>query len=190
MRDIIQNWQGTDAELLAELNAKTIKRKVGDGMVTLAMIGDLSVELVASLSLTLDMVIENMPTGTQPEMAAKSMLVNFANRLRVSDRGLDFHNDVVRSQFTQILLSAGWEQPAIDAILGLGAVYESVAQQSVGRDAIQSDIDAMRAVFAQEELSQQWAEQQNDAINAAVAAGDRAGLVAALRAAADELEGG
>jgi hypothetical protein len=154
VRDIIENWQGTDAELLAELNAKAIKRKVGDGMVTLAMIGDLGVELVASLSLTLDMVIDQMPTGTQAEMAAKSMLVNFANRLRVSDRGLDFHNDVVRGQFTQILIGAGWQQASVDAVLGLGAVYESVAQQSVGRDAIQSDIDAVRRTIRIEGLQQ------------------------------------
>ncbi len=144
MRDVIANWQGTDAELLTALNLKQFKRKVGDGMVTLAMIGDLGVELVASLSLTLDMVIENMPLGTQAEQAAKSMLVNFANRLRVSDRGLDFHNDTVRTQFTQILLGAGWQQSAIDAVLGLGAVYDSHADRALGRSAIQSDVNAVR----------------------------------------------
>lgn len=151
MRDIIQNWQGTDAELLTALNAKTIKRKIGDGMVTLAMIGDLSVEVASSVNLALETVLAGMPEGTQTELATKSMLKRFLDRLTVSDRGLDFHNDEVRAQLTGLLTLGGIATEVIESVLSLGAVYESIAIQAIGHDATQGDIDAERhAIWASE----------------------------------------
>ena len=129
MRDIIQNWQGTDAELLAELNAPTIK---------------------------------------------------------VVDKSFGTVRDLVKKMSAEF----GWDKGAEEKLLSIGVKTHSPAFASLGRDATQEDIDNYRAVFDQEALEQKWAEQQNELVNIAIATGDKAKLVAALRAAADELEGG
>ena len=152
MRTTIENWQGTDAELLAELNDPKYKRVIGTGMVTLAMVGDVSVELAAGLNYTLEQVIAMMPTTNDAERAQVSLLKRFADRLTISDLGLDLSNDTVRSQMSAILQSAGWVSQQIDPILALGAVYESEAKRSLGRSATQQDVDDIRVLVKTQDL--------------------------------------
>jgi hypothetical protein len=72
----------------------------------------------------------------------------------------------------------------MDAITG-GLRYAGVTTADV-----QAAIDAEASRLAAETLEAEWVSLQNDGgINAAVAAGDRAGLVAALTAAADAIGG-
>jgi hypothetical protein len=190
MRNTIENWNGTDTDLLTELNHKQHKRVIGDGMVTLAMVGSLSVELAATVNLKLEIHLAKMPETNPIEMAQKSMLRRFLERFTVSDRGLDFSNDEVRAQLSQLLLMGGIPQEQITAMLSLGAVIESDADQALGRDAVQSDIDEVRAVIAREQLQADWGQLFAEAIQPALQTGTRAEVAAAIRAVADGMEGG
>ncbi len=186
MRDVIANWQGTDAELLTALNLKQFKRKVGDGMVTLAMIAAVDPSLSALVGFRIEQLIPQMPTATEQQQADKRQVEKFLFRLEGSDLGLDFNNDAIREQFTLLLTATGFTAEQIDIVLGVGAVYESHAIRALGRAAIQSDVDAVRhdiwvtglqtkanhavALFidAAREAGKQWsAEEQADQLLAA-----------------------
>ena len=190
MRTTIENWSESDADLLTELNRKQHKRVVGDGMVTLAMVGGLNVELAAGVNLTLERILAGMPETNQQEVAQKSMLRRFLERFTVSDRGLDFGNYQVRQQLNYLLGLGGIPSQSIEAMLSLGAVYESDTDRSLGRAAVQSDVDAVRAVIAREELQTDWANQFAAYLQPILETGTRGELAAALRAAADSVEGG
>jgi len=187
MRAVIENWTGKDSELLAELNRPQHKRVIGDGMVTLAMISNLSIELAAALAYTLDSVIQTMESGPQKQQA--TLLRYFEQRLNVSDRGLDFSNDVLRSQVSTILQSAGWAAEQINLILSLGAVYESDAYLAIQRDATQQDIDTIRAVMAREAIQTRWSELFASDIQPALQTGTREEVIVAIRAVADAMGG-
>jgi len=82
-------------------------------------------------------------------------------------------------------------QSAMDAITG-GLRYAGVTEEDVQAviDAEATRIAAEATRIAAETLKAEWVSLQNDGgINAAVAAGDRAGLVAALQAATDAIGG-
>jgi hypothetical protein len=61
-------------------------------------------------------------------------------------------NDAVRGQLGQLLSLGGVPQEHIDAVLSLGAVYRSDADLSLGRDATQGDVDAVRGAIGIENL--------------------------------------
>jgi hypothetical protein len=145
MREIIENFEGTDAELLAALNAKDKKRVIGEGLVTLLMVAAIDQDLAAKLNFTLEQTIAGMRQATdQATQAQASFLDRILKRLSESSNGADFANDQFRATATALLLQAGWTQTEIDTVLNLGAVYESTADQTLGRDATQTDIDDVR----------------------------------------------
>jgi hypothetical protein len=152
MRTIIENWQGTDAELLVDLNTKRHKVVIGDGMVTLAMIAAVDAKLSALLGFRVEQFIALMPISTEQEVADKRQVEKFLFRLEGSDLGLDFNNDSVRGQFGYIMQRTGFSQTEIDTVLGVGAVYKSDADLSLGRDATQDDVDAVRGAIVIENL--------------------------------------
>ncbi|MEZ6097228.1 MAG: hypothetical protein R3C03_23895 [Pirellulaceae bacterium] len=167
MNNTILNWTGTDEELLTELNRKQFKRVIGDGLVTLPMVAAVSVELAANLNFTLESTItflrtpakddqgNDIPIPTE-QLAQASLIDKFTKRLTESSYGLDCGNDSLRSQMTGILVGAGWDQSSIDTVLSIGAVYESLADRALQRDATQQDIADVRAVKAREAMQQKY----------------------------------
>lgn len=149
MRSIIQSWVGTDEDLLALLNQKRYKVKVGDGLVTLPMIAAVDVTLAATLNYTLEGTIAALKASPNIEDQIQASLVDkFTKRLTESSYGLDFANDALRAQMTDILLGAGWDQSNIDTVLSVGAYFISDADKELDRDAVQEDIDSIRDQIA------------------------------------------
>lgn len=185
MRETIENWTGSDADLLTELNRKQFKRVIGNGLVTLPMIANVSVELAAGLNYTLQQVIAALKTSDPP---TGSFIETFYLRLTTSSFGIDLAHDVLRAQLTTLLSGAGWQQAQIDAVLNIGAVMESLADRAIGRDAVQSDIDDVRAVIAREDLQADYAREFGVSIQPALQTGTRAEVAAAMRSAADAVE--
>ena len=106
--------------------------------------------------------------------------------LRVLEgQGADFSTDE-----NQIILAQYPDVAVRNVLLGIGRSTVSPAQDAIGRAVTLADMTAAHAVQDQQTLEQQWAAEQNSGINAAVAAGDRTALVAALRASATTLEAG
>jgi hypothetical protein len=153
MRTIIESRQGTDAELLAELNRKQFKRTVNDGLVSLAMVAAVSEPLAGKLALTIKRTIQAleaaytaMPAGEQRDAteAQHDVFVSFNKRLLESSYGAPINHDSFRATFTGLATQAGWSAVEIETFLSLGAVVESSADLSLGRDATQDDVDAVR----------------------------------------------
>ena len=114
---------------------------------------------------------------------ANELLKSF---LRVLEgQGADFSTDG-----NQSILAQYPDVAVRDVLLGIGRSTVSPAQDAIERAVTLADMTAARAVQDQQTLEQQWAAEQNSGINAAVAAGDRTALVAALRASATTLEAG
>ena len=188
MREVIENWEGTDEDLLDELNRKQFKQTVGDGMVTLQMIQPAT--LGATLNYSLELVVEGLKQSDPPQ---GSYVEKFFKRLVESSAGVDLANDELRGQLTALLVGAGWDQSQIDAVLAHGAVYESYADRALlGRDAVQADIDETRALIAQEQAQvdfvTKWDTLHNTHLATVRDAFDNAGMPAALRAMADAWE--
>jgi hypothetical protein len=186
MRDIIEQHQGTDAELLEILNQKNIKQIPNDGMVTLAMVGSLSVDLAAQVNFTLESVLANLSENTPQEKASKSMLSRFLDRFTISDRGLDLANDTVRTTLTDMLTLGGMDPTSINQLLNLGAFYLSVADLYLRRDATLDDIEAEREVIARDQRQQKWLDVFARLIQPALQQGSSEDLAEAIRLAAEE----
>jgi hypothetical protein len=152
MRTIIETFEGTDDELLDALNDRTIKKVNGDGMVTLAMVADLSLELAAQVTLILQSTLDAMPSEQPQQQAHKLVLQKFFDRFTVSDRGLDFANLQVRATLKDALDAGGMSAEQIDEVLSLGAFYISIAEQTLGRDATIEDVEAERDLIAKNRI--------------------------------------
>lgn len=187
MRNVIENWNGTDADLLVELNRKQFKRVIGNGLVTLPMVAAVDTTLAATLNYTLQQVIAALKVSDPP---MGSFVETFYLRLTTSSFGIDLANDALRAQMTQLLSSAGWTQQQIDTVLSIGAVLESHADLALGRDAVQSDLDEVRATIAREQLQADYSEQFNVLIQPNLQTGTRAEVAGAMRQAADAIEAG
>jgi hypothetical protein len=186
MREIIENFQGTDEELLLILNEKNIKKVNGDGMVTLAMVGDVSVELAAAVNFTLESVLANLSENSLEEKAQKSMLSRFLDRFTVSDRGLDLANETVRTTMTEMLTLGGMNQESITLLLNLGAYYISAAEKALGREATIEDIETEREIINRELLQQRWQDLFLSIIQPALQTGSEQEIVEAIGQVAEE----
>jgi hypothetical protein len=185
MRNIIENFTGTDDELLAVLNDRTIKKVNGDGMVTLAMVADLSLELAAQVTLILQSTLDAMQSEEPQQQANKLVLQKFFDRFTVSDRGLDFANEQVRATLSQVL-AAGLSAEQIEEVLSLGAFYVSVAEETLGRDATIEDVEAERQVIEREGLQQRWQDLFLSIIQPALQTGTIEEIVDAIEQVAEE----
>lgn len=187
--DTVRSWQGTDAALLADLN--TARHKVTHN--TFLTIAGVTLRLgdtvAAQLNLTLKTVADQLLSSADLAMKAQGLLIeDFREKFARSDTGVDFSNDILRAQLQGILTQAGWPQQSIDALLALGYTLQSDAQLELGRDATANDLTAIRAEIATQTLDQQYKELMNIAVYDSLHRGNRADLVAALRAVADGLE--
>jgi alkylhydroperoxidase/carboxymuconolactone decarboxylase family protein YurZ len=185
MRNIIETFEGTDDELLSVLNERTIKKVNGDGMVTLAMVADVSLELAAQVTLILQSTLDAMPSEEPQQQAQKLVLQKFFDRFTVSDRGLDFANLQVRATLSQVL-AAGLSAEQIEEVLSIGAFYVSIAEETLGRDATIEDVEAERQIIAREELQQRWQELFLSVIQPALQAGTEQEIVEAIGQVAEE----
>jgi hypothetical protein len=185
MRSIIETFEGTDDELLAVLNERNIKKVNGDGMVTLAMVADLSLELAAQVTLILQSTLDAMPSEEPQQQAQKLVLEKFFDRFTVSDRGLDFANEQVRATLSQVL-SAGLSEEQIEEVLSLGAFYVSIAEQTLGRDATIEDVEAERQIIEREGLQQRWQDLFLSIIQPALQTGSEQEIVEAIGQVAEE----
>jgi len=121
--------------------------------------------------------------GEDPQIALSTVrsggnevLYAFLRVLEASPTGLDFSTD--ENQAVLATYPAGTVR---DLLLALGR--PSAARKGLGRDAVLQDVIDARAQQTREQLESDWAAQQNAGINAAVSAGDRPALKAALLAA-------
>jgi len=152
MRSIIETFEGTDDELLDLLNDRTIKKVNGDGMVTLAMVADLSLELAAQVTLIMQSTLDAMPSEEPQQQAQKLVLHKFFDRFTVSDRGLDFANEQVRATLKDALDAGGMNAEQIEEVLSIGAFYVSIAEETLGRDATIEDVEAERDLIAKNRI--------------------------------------
>lgn len=185
MRSVIETWNGSDEDLLVELNRKQFKRTIGNGLVTLPMVAAVDQTLAATLNYTLQQVIASLKVSDPP---TGSFLDTFYQRLTTSSFGIDLANDALRTQLTNLLTGAGWQAEQVAAVLSIGAVLESHADLAIGRDAVQADIDDVRAVMAREAVQARYAQQFSTFIQPALQTGTAAEIAAAMRSAADAIE--
>ena len=208
IRDTIETWQGSDADLLVALNEPRNKRKVNDGLVSLAMVGERSEPLAGMLAVTMKRVIatlgqtvDTLPDGPQKDQTEGQYEIfdSFFKRLKESSYGAPIDSDAFRNQFTAVAVQSGWDAGSIEAFLSLGAVVTSDAFDELGRDAAQPDVDEVRTLIAEEaeEAARQLAvsdlqTEYDTAYNAHVANallnGDKPQVIAGLRSMADDLE--
>lgn len=179
-----------DADLLVELNRPQRKKINGrGGLVTMAETTDaLGTELTAMFNFTIQQVVENLRLSQSPADHAQALyLFDFRERFSKSDLGVDFSNETLRATLTALLTQANWTQEQIAGILALGYTLQSPAQEMLGRPATQADINDYREWTVKEKVKNDY---QNgmEPVLVAYESGNRAELVAALRALADGLE--
>lgn len=143
IKQTVAEWSGSDEELLSAINAKTIKRKT-IGRVSIAGMGDIDPTLTATFLATVRGVVNALMAGDPSQQAQGILFGSFLDRFVNNVDGIDLANDTLRSNLQALLSGAGWTQPQIDAVLGLGYVLDSIADQELGRDATQADIDSAR----------------------------------------------
>lgn len=120
--------------------------------------------------------------------AAKANAGNLSMLMsRLPTAGIDLTDSNIRSLISAAATAQGYTAGQINVLLALGYVYKSLAQKHYARDAVQGDIDTVRQEVMQEQLEQEYLSGLNVGVNAALAAGDRAGLIAALQALAADL---
>lgn len=210
-----QTHQLTDAEFLAEINDKKTMLKdyhpnkttwesdsVGErqvrGMHSNATFGARlgSTQLGTFLSLLRGAISQYRSAGDQASLGTAEVLEGFLNRFNTTIYGLDFTDAEIRSQISQLYQSVGADpQPVLD----LGYTLISTADELLGRDATQADVDEVKAAIeaAQDAAAEQQAAidlqieydaKFNQHVSTALFTGDRAGVVAGLRAFADAME--
>ena len=108
-------------------------------------------------------------------------------RTQLAGDGIDLTNTKVRNKIGDALQAQGWNNAKRNRVLNLGYVLRSKPQVQYGRDAVQADLDAIRADDIRIELEQDFAAGLNAHINAHLATGDRAAVIAGLTAMAAEL---
>ena len=91
-------------------------------------------------------------------------------------------------------IDSGWSPEVFLKMKMMGVETVSPAFQDLGRDITQSDVDDIRADHALDlligQVHQDFATGMNENVNPALAIGDRAAVVAGLRATADAMEAG
>lgn len=204
MRDIIENWQGTDAELLAELNAPSESLKAftpnphgQPGKFGYRGMAEVNQTLATNFTYTLRQIADGLKQAVigeppQPDHVSRALGVvidGFTNILFTDPVGLDFTSDDIHNQLSQLLTSAGWQPESIAAVLAFGYTLKNPAQVALNRNAIQSDVDAVRAVIRREELQFAYQEGFTTTIQPALQTGTQAEIVAAIKAVADAVEG-
>ena len=207
IRDTIETWQGSDADLLVALNEPRNKRKVNDGLVSLAMVGERSEPLAGMLAVTMKRVIatlgqtvDTLPDGPQKDQTEGQYEIfdSFFKRLKESSYGAPIDSDAFRNQFTAVAVQSGWDAGSIEAFLSLGAVVTSDAFDELGRDATQPDVDEVRTLIAEEaeeaarqlavsDLQTEFEQATITYLNAALADGNRTALLAGLQLVIDDM---
>lgn len=158
IRETVKTWAGTDVELLATLNAKSIKRKT-IGRLSVAGMGDIDATLTATFLATVRGVVNSLMGGDATQQAQGILFGSFLDRFVNNADGIDLGNDTLRANLEALLSGAGWTAEQIGSVLALGYVLDSLADQELGRDAVQADIDAAR-------LANHVTDQQTKAVNA------------------------
>lgn len=173
MRELIDSWQGTDADLLAALNDKTEQVLTPNENASAGRFGFLgmakaSFALASAFKYAVEQVAAGMAASGQQELmiqatGIRSMMQNF----EVGGSGIDFAHEEVRANIQAILTQAGWSQPQIDAVLAFGYTLHSVAELELGRDAVQADIDGIRLGIERDAALTQVIARANAATSAA-----------------------
>jgi len=99
--------------------------------------------------------------------------------MAINGQGLQLHTDERQEMIAGLADAAGWPGGLKAAALAAGLTYTSLTGGTVTAEQCEAAYESAR-------LSQQWSTLQNEIINPAT--GNRADLVAALKAAIDTLE--
>lgn len=203
MRTTIENWQGTDAELLAELNAPSVKVVTPNpygkpGRWGMKGVATVSPDLSAMFMYTLQSASSaesqavlpdtNPPEPDHTRRAKAVMISGFLMDFQVGVDGIDFANEQIRSSLTEIMTQSGWEELQIAFLLGLGYVMKSQAEIALGRAATQQDVDDVREIITTEQLQSKWKDLFHAEIQPALTSGNKASIVSAIRSVADSME--
>jgi hypothetical protein len=142
--------------------------------------GLIETQLDASTARTLAGVIQ-AAAASDPLMASAFTAM--------STTGIELWSDARQAMIDTIGTAAGMTLTQIAQVKALGVTYTAVDADAT-IESVQSLIDAEAERVAAEALETEWSAHQNEGgINTSVAAGNRAGLVASLRLAANALEG-
>ena len=109
-------------------------------------------------------------------------------QVQLAGEGMDLTNTKVRNKISDALQAQGWNNAKRNRILNLGFILKSKPQVKFRRDAVQADIDELRAEMMRNALRQEYDAGFNAHVSAAMDTGNRAALVAGLRSMADEIE--
>ena len=145
------------------------------------------------LMLELDTIVDANTGATEADLVLGALQAAAVPRVRaaydaMSAGGVDLSDPQVQTMIEVIGAGAGWSADLINRLKSAGVTYTSIAQQQLGRDATQADVDAARL---QAEKEQRWSGAQAtlDAAENEVNAGLYAEAAARLRTLADQVEG-
>lgn len=175
IKDIIQSegLTGTAAEVLAALTAQSIQVET-DAMRT----GRETLIALQAAGIDAEVVI----TAVESTKIGEMLLANLAAT------GINWRDPVTKQLLAQVVANnPAFTQQMADTLIGMNEYTTSLVDQHGVPEPTEAEVQTALDSIA---FESDWTAAQNNHINAAVAAGDRAGLVAALRNAANDIEGG
>ena len=120
-------------------------------------------------------------------MAVKSTHVGQMLLDKLSAEGVNWRDPLTKQLLISLVAShPDFTQQMADTLIGMNEYTVSICGQCGLPTPTEAEVQAALDAIA---FESDWTTAQNTHINAAVAAGDRAGLVAALRSAANDIEG-
>ena len=106
---------------------------------------------------------------------------------KLSSEGVNWRDPLTKQLLSSLVTShPDFTQQMADVLVGMNEYTVSIVDQYAIPTPTEAEVQTALDAIA---FESDWTAAQNTHINAAVAAGDRAGLVAALRASANDIEG-
>lgn len=185
---------GQDATVLTLLNTATETVIVNAHVDVDVIVAAESESFAGDFIRTLNARIAALNATTNPDPALAEEDRRLAAILNVyvvqlAGDGINLTDQKVRNKITAALQAqGGWNAGKRNRILNLGSILKSKPQVHYGRDAVQADIDELRAELARNALRAEWDAAFNAHVSAAMDNGDRAGVAAGLVAMAAEFD--
>lgn len=102
--------------------------------------------------------------------------------------GIDLADPQVQAMIPRLAQGGGWPSELADRVMQAGIRTISVAESITGEVPTEVAVQAAYGQIVVEDLNSEVATGMNESVNPAISSGDRAAVVAALRALADSVE--
>ena len=180
---------GQDGTVLALLNGATEVVAVNSLVDVDVIVAAESESFAGDLLQSLDAQIATLNASIGGTAVEDKRLASILQvyRTQLAGDGIALTNTKVRNKVSDALQAQGWGAAKRNRILNLGFALKSKPQVQYGRDAVQADLDAIRAEDVRVALEQEFAAGLNQHVNPALANGDRAAVISGLQAMAADL---